>query len=73
MIEVTYVCGFTGTTVVSSEGLPKGWVVPSSDMSQDIDKPVPERYTVIAFSSEKAYKEMAKARLQEGMMNLKDV
>lgn len=70
MIEVTYVCALTGTTSLSSEGLPRGWVIPTNDMSQDIDKPSPKRYTVIAFSSEEACKEMAENRLKNSMMNI---
>lgn len=70
MVEVTYVCALTGTTTLSSEGLPRGWVIPPRDISQDVDKPVPERYTVIAFSSEKACKEMMESRLKDSMMAL---
>lgn len=70
MVEVTYVCALTGTTTISSEGLPRGWVIPPRDISQDVDKPVPERYTVIAFSSERACKEMMESRLKDSMMTL---
>ena len=66
-IEVTYVCGQTGTTVVSSEGLPGGWVVPTMDMSAGADEdkksePLPH-YTVIAFSSEDAMRNCMNKRL----------
>lgn len=70
MVEVTYVCALTGTTTISSEGLPRGWVIPPRDISQDVDKPVPERYTVIAFSNERACKEMMESRLKDSMMTL---
>jgi hypothetical protein len=70
MVEVTYICALTGTTTISSEGLPRGWVIPSRDISQDVDKPIPECYTVIAFSSEKACKEMMESRLKDSMMTL---
>lgn len=66
MIEVTYVCGQTGTKVVSSEGLPSGWVVPKMDLSSGEDvnmkKPLP-RYTVVAFSNEDAMRQCMNQRL----------
>ena len=56
-VEVTYVCSHTNKKVVTDQGLPSGWVIPSSDMSpppEAVDektvKPLP-RYTVVAFSS----------------------
>ena len=68
-IEVTYVCGQTGKTVVSSKGLPEGWVVPTMDMSAGADevnektrKP-PPHYTVVAFSSEEAMRQCVNKRL----------
>ena len=55
-VEVTYLCGKTGKSVVSSEGLPAGWVIPTLDLSAcaDENKPPPPHYTVVAFSSEDA-------------------
>ncbi len=68
-VEVTYVCAQTGKSVVSSDGLPEGWVVPKMDLSSasaDVEekkvKPLP-RYTVVAFSSEDALRKCRDERL----------
>ncbi|KKN43558.1 hypothetical protein LCGC14_0702050 [marine sediment metagenome] len=54
-INVTYICGQTGLKVVSADGLPEGWVVPTYSLAiEDKDRPVPPRYSVVAFSSKSA-------------------
>lgn len=56
-MEVTYVCGHTKKRVVSSEGMPEGWVMPThslADENQDMMTNMPEKYTIVAFSSEEA-------------------
>jgi hypothetical protein len=67
-IEVTYVCGKTGKKVVSTEGLPEGWVVPILDLSEDVPKDPPPHHTVIAFSNEEAMRKYVDDRLKERLM-----
>lgn len=51
-VNVTYICEQTGNTVVSTDGLPDNWVIPPySLVPEDKVRPVPAKYTVIAFSS----------------------
>jgi hypothetical protein len=66
MTKVTYICAATSKRVVgTSEALPDGWIVPPHDISQDEAlKPLP-RYTVIALSSEAAWKKLFEARLNK--------
>ena len=54
-VEVTYVCGQTGTTIVSTDGLPDNWVIPNCCVvPEDKVRPIPDRHTVVAFSSKSA-------------------
>ena len=66
-LEVTYICGQTKKKVVSTEGMPKGWVIPKHQLfDPDADPgPIPPKYSVIAFSSEKAMKDFLDEKLNK--------
>lgn len=66
---VTYICAQTGKQEESTTGLPEGWVVSTSDLAEDKDKPVPEHFTVIAFSSKEACNDYRSALLKTKMMS----
>lgn len=60
-----FICGVTGECVESDE-LPENWVIPHN-IAQDIDKPIPEKGTIIAISSQKVLSQLLSDRLREGM------
>lgn len=65
-MKITYVCGVTKTKVEgTTKSLPAGWLVPPNDISRDIQLDVPPHGTVIAVSSEEAWKRLLKARLEQ--------
>lgn len=65
-VEVTYICGQTGQKVVSSEGLPDGWVIPSYSLAkEDKERPIPPKYSVVAFSSKAAMDRYIEANMVE--------
>ena len=65
-MKITYVCGVTGTKVEgTADSLPGGWLIPPNDVSRDIQLDAPPRGTVIAISSEEAWKRLLKARLEQ--------
>jgi hypothetical protein len=56
--EVTYVCAATGKQETGKPGeLPTGWIIPPRDVSRDIDKEPLPHGTVLALSSEQAWKQ----------------
>lgn len=63
-MKITYVCAQTKSQVTTDGALPSGWIIPSQDLSSDIDKPVPKRGTIIAFSSKAACEEYSRSRLE---------
>lgn len=64
-MEVTYLCGVTNKKVKgTADKLPEGWMLPPSDVSQDIEKPVPPPHTIIAISSKEAWNKLLKSRLE---------
>lgn len=65
MGKVTYVCAATGKREEGSpRKLPKGWLIPPRDVSRDIEKEPMPRGTVLALSSESAWKQY-----WEGLVN----
>jgi hypothetical protein len=63
-VEVTYICGQTGQKVLSSDGLPDGWVVPPYSLAKDDEvRPIPPKYSVVAFSSKTAMDRYIEAHL----------
>jgi len=66
-MKVTYICGQTGLKVVSSEGLPKGWVVPQYSLITEGGeaKPPPPKYSIVAFSSKGAMDQYIKSIITE--------
>jgi hypothetical protein len=58
MEEVTFVCAVTGKQEKGKPTeLPPGWLMPPRDVSRDVPKDPPPRGTVIALSSETAWKQ----------------
>lgn len=66
-MEVTYICGQTGLRVVSSDGLPEGWVIPTYSLSTEEGetKPPPPKYSVVAFSSKAAMEKYIEENMSE--------
>ena len=64
MEEIKYICAVTGIEVQgTSESLPEGWLIPPLAVPQDIEKEPLPRGTVLALSSEDAWKELLRSRL----------
>ena len=65
-MEITYICGQTGQKIVSSTGLPEGWIIPTYSLArEDKESPVPPKYSVVAFSSKTAMDRYIEANMSE--------
>jgi hypothetical protein len=65
-MEITYICAQTGQKIISSTGLPDGWVIPSYSLAgENKENPIPQKYTMIAFSSKTAMDRYIETNMSE--------
>lgn len=65
-IKVTYICEQTGKKIISADGLPAGWIIPTYSLAKEDEiRPTPPKYTVIAFSSKEALEEYIQKNMVE--------